>query len=475
MNHLDRAKAALTRQRANEVAKSVGYNSAYNGYQMGYNAYQNPLIRVIGTPCDNLDPRVKLPSYRAITQALTIVQLAIQVHRQFIGTPRIMAGERGNPRAVSVLEKFWAETPIYGQMINEINADKGLASFVAQVIPATMRDGSQFFRLMQEPTTARINRAPIEGIRLFDSMLFEYVQDPANLERLILRYASPTNVIDIAKDDGYGELHFDKSPDFAWGLPIAYGTEFFAERFVRALIAYVNGHIRKGDPIGITLIGFAPQQDKSIGAVAGKQAAADMNLMKETVTTVHSNHKQAIERQRLTGQPQDQIISLPGDVTMLSTYYGAGIDLPPNFEQLNNALTNDIARGLKTPFSFLGLSSGASGGFSGELFKLHKEAMNLTAHDERRLLEMNCIRVINSRVLAASGIIDTPDAYVLDWETLDLDDDLLEAEAQKAKAEAVGLELANITTISTALSGVNDPDKALNDYLEEIDRPSWKV
>jgi len=35
--------------------------------------------------------------------------------------------------------------------------------------------------------------------------------------------------------------------------------------------------------------------------------------------------------------------------------------------------------------------------------------------------------------------------------------------------------LLNITTISTALSGVADPDGALNDYLKEIDREAWRV
>lgn len=472
MDRIERAKAAAA-QHVRHGAKSLGYG--YSGYNMGYNAHQNPLIKVIGTPCESRDPRVKLPSYRAITQALSIVQLAIQVHRQFIGTPRIMAGEKGNPRAVAILEKFWADTPIYGQMINEISADRGLASFTSLIVPDTFRDGSQFFGLMQEPTTARINRAPIEGLRLFDSALFEYMQDPTNLERLILRYASPMSVIDITPDLGYNELHFDKTSSYAWGLPIAYGAEFFAERFVRALIAYVNGHIRKGDPIGVTLIGYAPPADKTIGNAAGKQSAANEKLMAETVATVSESHKAAIERQRLTGQPQDQIISLPGDVTMLSNYYGSGVELPPNFEQLNNALESGIARSLKTPFSFLGITQGASGGFSGELFKLQKESMRLVAKGERELLEKNCIRVINSRVLAANGIIDTPEAYELDWETLDLDDDLLEAQAQKAKAEAVGLELLNITTISTALSGVKDPVAALNDYMEEIGRDSWKV
>lgn len=133
MSWKEQSKAAQLALQSREAQKSYGYGSY--GYSGGYtNQAQNPLIKVLGDKLEARDPRVKLPSYRALEHALTIVQLAISVHERFIGVPEIVKGEKGNPKAVKVLQDFWANTPIYGQLINPLAADKGLEAFVPQMI-----------------------------------------------------------------------------------------------------------------------------------------------------------------------------------------------------------------------------------------------------------------------------------------------------------------------------------------------------
>jgi len=469
MDRIEQAKAALSRQRANESTKAVG---GWGGNVTHWNgAANNPLLQVIGDPCNNeRDPRIKLPSYRALTKALSIIQLAIKTHADFIGTPKIYAGEKGNKQAVAVLDKFWAETPIHGQYINDISADRGLESFAALVIPETFRNGSSFFQLMRGDAQPK---SPITGLRLYDSSKFDYVINPADLERVVLQYTAPTNVIDVTAAMGINELHFARNADFPWGLPIAYGAELYAERWIRALISYVNGTIRKGDPIGITLIGFkAPPRGVMTDQ---KEYAAEAAQMVANTQTLKSTHREAIQKQRTTNQPQDEVLVLPGDVSMNSTYYGAGIDLPPNFKDLADVLLQGIASALGVPPSFLGLSQGASGGFSGELFKIQKESMKRTAEGERRMLEQNCLRRICDQVLRDNKIIVTPDAYSFEWDEVDTSDEKVEAETRKINAEATALELLNITAISTELSGVANPANALNTYLDEIEREEWRV
>jgi len=469
MDRIERAKAALRSH--NESTKAVGGWGGNVTTHWG-GAANNPLLQVIGDPCEyKQDPRIKLPSYRALTKALSIIQLAIKTHADFIGTPKIVEGKGTNSKqAVAVLEKFWAETPIHGQYINDISADRGLESFTQLVIPETFRNGSSFFQLMRGDT---LPKSPITGLRLFDSSKFDYVINPADLERAVLQYTAPTNVIDVTAAMGINELHFARNADFPWGLPIAYGAELYAERWIRALISYVNGTIRKGDPIGITLIGFkAPPRGVMIDQ---KEYAAEAAQMVANTQTLKSTHREAIQKQRTTNQPQDEVLVLPGDVSMNSTYYGAGIDLPPNFKDLADVLLQGIASALGVPPSFLGLSQGASGGFSGELFKIQKESMKRTADGERRMLEQNCLRRICDQVLKDNSIVVKPDAYGFEWDEVDTSDEKVEAETRKINAEATAIELLNITDISTTLSGVKNPANALNYYLDEIYREEWKV
>jgi hypothetical protein len=471
MSWKDQGKAARAILAAREGVKSVGYGSfGQNRWDYGY---QNPILKVLGTQQDNEDPRVKLPTYRALTHNLTIIQRAIGVHRDFIGSPQIVVGEKGNPRAVAILERFWADTPIYGSRINPIAADKGIGSFVTQMIDSTFGDGSQFTRLMQEPTTARVNKAPIEGIRLFDSIDFDYVQDPTDLERVLLSYVSPNlGQIYVTPEMGYSEFHFEIDRRYPWGKPIAYGAEFFARQFIEFLIAHVDGTKRKANPIGITLIGF--KEPPRGGMVDTKQYAAQAQILIDETRSIKDVHKSAIKQNKTTGQPQDEILILPGDVSLSSQFYGAGIDMPPNFEEMATVLLDNLCNGLNTPFMFLGRDQGG-GGLGSSLFNYQKQVLCLSTDNERRLLENNCLNRINAAVLAQNSIQITPDTYSYEWITPDLSDEKLEAETRKLDAEAVAQELINITTISTSLSGVADPTQAQNDYADEIGRESWRV
>lgn len=473
MDRIERAKAALSRQR--ESQKAVGWGN-YNGFGQYHSAATNPLLQVIGDPCEyKQDPRLKLPSYRALVKALSIIQLAIKTHADFIGVPKIYAGEKGNKQAVAVLDKFWNETPIHGQYINPIAADRGLETFTGLVIPETFRNGSSFTQLMRADAQ---QKSPITGIRLFDSIKFDYIINPSDLERVILQYTAPTNVIDVTPEMGINELHFARNADYPWGLPIAYGAELYAERWIRAMISYVNGTIRKGDPIGVTVIGFAPEKRQMVVGAPPKDPkmyAFESNQMIESTETLKASYREAIQKQRTSNQPQDQIVVLPGDVTLSSSYYGSGIDLPPNFKDLADVLLQGIASALGVPPSFLGLSQGASGGFSGELFRIQKETMKRTADGERRMLEQNCLRRICDQVLKDNRITVNADAYSFEWDEVDTSDEKVEAETRKIDAEATAIELLNITAISTELSGVSNPVNALNSYLDEIDREEWKV
>jgi len=330
MSWKDQGKQARAILAAKEGSKAVGFGNQYQT-RWGYD-YQNPVLKVLGTQSESQDPRVKLATYRALTHNLTIIQNAIKVHRDFIGTPQIVVGEKGNPKAVAILERFWADTPIYGQVINPIAADKGIASFVSQMISATFGDGSQFMKLIQEPTTARVNKAPIEGIRLFDSQNFEYLQDPADLERAMLSYMGPLGQIYVTPEMGYSEFHFEIDRRYPWGIPIAYGAEFFARQFVEFLIAHVDGTKRKANPIGITLIGFKTPPRQGMGNAT--EYAAEAKTLMDSTATLKTVHRDAIKQSKTTGQPQDEILVLPGDVSLSSKFSGAGVDMPPNFEAM---------------------------------------------------------------------------------------------------------------------------------------------
>lgn len=469
MSWKDQGKQARAILAAKEGAKSVGFG---NQYQTRWDyGYQNPILKVLGTQSETQDPRVKLATYRALTHNLTIIQNAIKVHRDFIGTPQIIVGEKGNPKAVAILERFWADTPIYGQVINPIAADKGIASFVSQMISATFGDGSQFMKLMQEPTTARVNKAPIEGIRLFDSQNFEYLQDPADLERALLSYMGPLGQIYVTPEMGYSEFHFEIDRRYTWGLPIAYGPEFFARQFIEFLIAHVDGTKRKANPIGMMIVGF---EEPPVQTLSGMQAAAANGSLRITNAQLAADtHSEAVKRSKVTGQPQDNVLVLPGKISMASQFYGAGIDMPPNFEEMCMELIKGMAAGLNTPDMFLGIVTPS--GLGNDQFKYQKQRLCLTTDGERKLLENNCLNRINTAVLAQNGVIVTPDTYSYEWITPDLSDEKLEAETEKLEAEAVAQQLLNITMISTALSGVADPDEALNDYLKDIDREAWMV
>jgi len=476
MSRLDRAKAAARASRqATEATKSYGgyggYGSSFMGdYSGGYNLQQNPIIKVLGQQTVSADPRVKLATYRALTGALTIIQRAIQVHSEFIGTPNVIVGEKGNPRAVAILERFWAETPIFGKYINPMSADHGLGSFVSQMIASTFGDGSQFFRLMQPPTTARVNKSPIEGLRLFDSGDFEYIPDPADLERALLSYMSPNGQIYITPEMGYGEFHFSIDRRFPWGTPIAYGPEFFCRQFIEFIIAHIDGTKRKANPIGITLIGFkAPPQQAMTNA---KEYAANAQIMMESTQKLKDTHKDALRVSKTTGAPQDEILILPGDVSLSSQFYGAGIEMPPNFEEMCAQLVKDVALGLDTPMMFLGIDQGG-GGLGSSLFAYQKTSLVEATKKEREKLEKNCLRVICDQVLVQNSIQVTPDTYGLEWETVDLDDEKLEAETRKLDAEAFAQELLNVAAIATTLSG-RDPEAAHQAYIEDIDQRSWE-
>lgn len=470
MSWKDQAKAAHSALQSRESQKAYPYGMS--GYQHGYSMPENPILKVIGQHEHNQDPRVKLRSFRALTRALPIIQRAIEVHRQYIGIPQIVKGQKGNAKAVKVLEEFWNGALVQGQWINDLMADRGIGSFVQQLISSAFEDGSQFFQPIQQASTARVNRSPIEGVRLFDSELFEAQQDATDLNRVKMLYMAPTGQEDATREKGFHEIHFDKSPRFVWGLPISYGAEFFCERYVRSIISYINGVIRKGDPIGITLIGFMPPQ-KGATMQLPREKTNEIAQLEATVQGIRQDHTDAIKKQRTQNAPQDIVATIPGDVTMLSNYYGSGIELPPQFHETANILLNDIGRSLKTPRSFLGLDVG-SVGIGSDMFRREKAELMTAANNERYTLEWNAIRAINSRVLQSYGIIDTPDAYALEWKQPDLTDEKLEAETEKLEAEAVAQQLLNITAIFTELSG-GDPTKAVNAYMDEIERPEWKI
>jgi len=470
MNPIDRAKAALTARNSqkNYSGLTTGFGSF--GYNRGFSStYQNPLLKIIGNPCDSLDPRVKLPSYQALTHALPIIQKAIRVHDQFIGNPVFVVGEKGNPKAVAVLEKFWQDCKIHGQYLNDIGANTGLQMFKSSMVRATLENGSQFFELLQDDAAgARINKNPITGLRLFDPDLFTYLQDPANLQRAILRYQPPIGgYIDVTPDMNIRELHFTDNPKFPWGLPISYGAEMVAERWLRFVIAYVEGAIFAGNPIGLTTVGYDPGKQSALQNAGA--AAMEKKDIDDSVRAIAATHTAAIQELDRTGRKQHEVIVLPSTaIDMKTMFYGQGLTPTPAFSQSADTLLEEIARSLNTPFTFLGVHQ-AGGGIGSDKFTIEKQELKHATESERRILEMNAIRRVNSAVLIANGIIDAPDAYQIEWETPDLDDEKLEAEAELVEAQAVAQQLLNAATMMTEFSGAGNVADAVNEYLKECD------
>jgi len=458
MSLRDQFKAANTPQEGTKYIHNFGYSVAST-------MDENPILKTMHdcriTDDPMPDPRRKLPSYRAMWEALPWVERAIDLHTDFVGTPSFVAGENGNPKTVAALEKWWNESPIHGQWINDIAADRGLEQFVAQLITGTERDGSQFFHPYSDgPNT------PITGLRMYDAARFKYVTDGlseiARLEyQAVARLEYPTR-------ETITEFHFDRMAAHLWGKPITYHGEFMAEILIRLMVAHKNGTIRRGDPIGITAIGYEPIERGTISPVDYadyiKRALDDARAVKDA-------HSQAVSNQRETSQSQDIVMTVPGKIDMKSSYYGQGIPSIDNIEGILMMYAKMIGMSLDTPMAFLGFDE-SGGGIGSEKFKVEKSNAIRSAQLKRNKLEA-VIRSINARILRDAKILDKPDSYEIEWESPDMSDEKLEAEAAKIEAEAVAIQIQNYSAIRMELSIGKDPQAAANEYAEEIGRDEW--
>jgi hypothetical protein len=470
MNIIDRAREAFAMV---EREKSAYVGFPYTPVSQGWYTAQNPLLQAIGEYNGIENPRLKLGSYRALAQAVTIIRQAMRTHRTFIGIPKIAAGEQGDPRAVKALEKFWDTTPIHGQHINEIAADRGLSQFVARMVDGTLRDGSQFYQIVQEPTEGnRVNKAPIQALRIFDSANFNYTQRVDNTEQYELQYTSPMTMLRQIRSlgEGFREFHFSASSEWLWGLPLCHGAEMASVNFLKYLLAVVANAENIGNPLSITAIGFEPPVR---GVEATEVYTARVKELTDQVGTVKNTVKEALSARSERTKPINTLITLPSSsIKIDQKSLGEGLQALTNVPQILESFMLQIGNALDTPLTFLGISTGG-GGIGSDKYRFEKEAMKMKAEAERKRFVENVLRQIHEAVLVSQSIQVRPDSYKIEWETPDLDDEKLEADTRLIEAQATAQELLNVAAIQMEFSGQGNLEEVKANYLNEIDRPTW--
>lgn len=444
------------------------------GFAYLRNEQTHPVLRFLDKQQIETDPRRGLVKFRWMVRQVGPYAAAENALLSFIGRPEIIAPEgskRADKKLIQMLNDWWERLPIYGKMINDLSADHGLDSFVNSVYKYTLSDGSSFVRRMQQPTTGRINKQPIEGLHLLDGLDVQVVQDPRDLMREMFQWM-PQNgqgLIDMSPELGFSEFHLDNVAGYSWGLPLAYKGDVIAVQAMRALIAYITSMERQANPIGITMISGDPKTN-----AIGVHADALVSLKKEETAqqqAIFDEYKAAVKNRNISNSAQDIIMQLNYPAKLESSYYGQGMTMPRNFSQDAEQLSQQIAQFLPVPRVFLGISAGAAG-IGSDLFRVQKAQMMGKIERDRRLLEANLIRTITDAHLITQSVLLRPDLYKVHWEAPDIDDEKLEAETEKLEAETVAAQMANVQSMFMTFSGSPGLQEAIAEYMEECGLPT---
>lgn len=435
------------------------------------NMERHPVLQFLDRQQIDPNPRNGLIKFRWMMRQVGPYAAAENALKAFIGCPEIIAPEgsrRADKKLVQELNDWWAQMPIYGRYINDLSADHGLDSLVNAVFTATLSDGSAFTRRMQEQSTGRINKNPIEGIHLLDGADVDVLQDPSDLMREFYRWTPQQGGIIDMTSSLFAEFHLDNVQGYSWGVPLSYKGDIVAMQAMRALIAYIGSMELQANPIGITLI--SGEKKMSGVGMSGDDIRTQQKLEQQQNDQIFDKFQEGVRRRKIENTGQDLLLKLGYPANIQSSYYGQGMNPPRTFSQDANEISRQIAQFLPVPAAFLGISTGAAG-IGSDLFRVQKSQMMAYIERAQRLMSRNLIMPLTNAHLVSQSVQVMPNQYSIHWEMPDIEDEKIEAETEKLEAETVALQLANAQNMFMTFSGSEGVQEAINQYLQECGLP----
>lgn len=334
---------------------------------------------------------------------------------------------------------------------------QGVEGLVKTDIKTTVRYGMSFIQDIFEDEMYK-------GILLHNPNRFSNHSFDGVTEELVYRPIQGGIYIINENSPYFDSMGYNFYPDSMWGLTLADGGRFFAERLLRIIVARSNAWIWRGNPIMIDTISV----DRETAGIFEKEQWDEFNTKVSKMFTKSSN---AIKQQD-KGKRSYISQTLPGMFSRETKAFGEGINPMTGFVEDANWLIRPLASLTGIPPELLGLFTGGEG-FSGEkfrtLYRITKPMIATLRANEKSRLKSRSDTWLES--IGERGNFRARNAYKWQFEDQDFLGPKEKAEAQRTTAEA--FEKAVNTSINLVsqldmFPGGKDPEQIVIEMFREM-------
>jgi len=394
---------------------------------------------------DSTDPREQMRLAKILIENIPPLKRAVQLQSDFLGSVRFGSDD---PKLKDILNK-WADTlPVKNPLNTDYSFFKGMTELTRQSMRVALTSGMSFMEELYG------ERDLMEGVTLFDSNNFTYQQD-GNKQRLV--YDQPMGGrYFIEKSDHFHVFANTFQPGSLWGQTMVSGGEFFAEILIQMLVAVKNNYIRYGSPIGMNVF--------SLDAKGETMAPQDVEVFKTAVTDIQANWMKALRGAEL-GERGEIVASLPGDVKLHHSTYGAGVNASQGQMDDVGAILRHVAGLTGIPVELLSFDTGGEG-FSGEKWRVLYSILNVKMETARHTMELIVRQIARNYLISIKANPRFLDAFWVEFESLDFANDKSQAETELVRAQAIEMNIKNALAVFQELTS-GDPD-AMRRFLDAV-------
>jgi len=394
------------------------------------------------------DPRTQLGTYRLIYHCFPQFQRASQIRQNFVGCMEVICED---PKLKLEIELFIERFKIYSQH-KRTNDDVGLERLLKnRLLNSSLMDGRAFSELRRDEVTGEVI-----GALCVPSELFTYqILDGSHWDLVYQALMGGRHVIDESAPD---VISFSNDPgtNTPWGYPMAYGADYMANNAIRLIEAKVAYETRIGNPTGITTIGMDQSFDPD------KYTPTERTEMQSRMQEVVNVTKESAQRRMKFGKASDIILTMSAPIRVGSTFYGEGVSAGSP-EAAMMTFTDWMVLRTGVPGTFIGLPN--SPGLGSDIYKEQRSFLEALAKDDAKALQLESYHIIDQYLMSIKASPASIENYEIQFNKPEMNDELIEAQAELTEAQALQQQLMNFQQLQTM-----NPDEATA-YAEEIGLP----
>ena len=396
------------------------------------------------------DPRSVLDLYELMQWAIPELAAVVDLHSRVIGFPEIETKD-------ATFQKDWDD------FVNEFqwkcekdhpyNTTTGLHSYVLTLSKEILSTGQGFATLL-DSSGQKVQKVsqPIASVRLHESRRFNF-QEYA-IDQFQLTYERGGIIdLDVKESPSMAAVQFQRSPKWAWGLPVLYGTERAATAALLAQESHKAHNQRVGDPSEITIFSFEPTAALAQDSIEAYQnAKLEWDVKADATKRGYSEQVATASRNGRSFQALEAVSG--GKLDVKNHIFGSGIKPANTYrEDVGSVLASAIIGAYASPDLF-GIQTQASGGLGTDQHTKMSERMESFGIGCRPMMEQHIRWLMANAFIRKSKRI--PDFKFI-WKGFDLSNKKGLADIEKVFAETakIDAETADLIANGAGIAAAN--------------------